>query len=563
MGRVIDNVRRLRTITAVVARHGLGHYLERRRAGSGAVRPQPDRPIDVKDQGARFRAVLEELGPTFIKFGQVLSTRADMLPPGFAESLSALQDRCSPMATEVAAAAFEAALGQSVDVAFAHFDPIPLASASIAQVHRATGHDGAELAVKIQRPEVRETLIQDLDLLRLLAQLAENIVEESGLVTPRGAVDAFESALLGELDFVQEAQTMARFARNLQGRRRAYEVPSVVPELSCGTVLTMSFMRGTPISQLGPEHDRAQLAANIVQTAFDQLFIDGLFHADPHPGNCLILADNRLALLDFGAVGQISFGMRETLAVLVVALAMRDAEAVARLLYRVGVADERISLHQLRDACATLLDTYLGEAAPLGQAAATELLTALLDLAARFHLRLPSEYALVARAAVTVEGVLRQLDPDLAVLAHARPLVRRLIEAQFKLPELGEATVKNLLRARDIVRDLPLTLSQILMDLESGKLQVQVESARLDTIARNIDALGVVIFMGLVAGGLVSGSLFILARYDWLIWGLPLVPLLALYLASMLFGAALGRYFLGPRLRKISLSRGLRRRRRR
>lgn len=145
----------------------------------------------------------------------------------------------------------------------------------------------------------------------------------------------------------------------------------------------------------------------------------------------------------------------------------------------------------------------------------------------------------------------------------AKPIIRRLIEEQFTLPELGDSTVKNLLRARDVVRELPITLSQILMDLENGKLRIQVDNAKLDTIARNIDALGVIIFMGLVAGGLVTGSLFILARYDFVLWGLPVVPTVALYVASIMFGAALGRAFLSPRLRKISVSRWLSRRRRR
>ncbi|HET6345700.1 MAG TPA: hypothetical protein VFH51_12260, partial [Myxococcota bacterium] len=171
--------------------------------------------------------------------------------------------------------------------------------------------------------------------------------------------------------------------------------------------------------------------------------------------------------------------------------------------------------------------------------------------------------ALVGRASVTVEGVIRQLDPELEVLDQAKPIIRKLIEEQFTLPDFGDSTVKNLLRARDVVRELPITLSQILMDLENGKLQVQVENPQLAAIARNIDALGLVIFMGLVAGGLVTGSLFILARYDFELWGLPIVPTFALYAASVLFGTALGRYFLSPWLRKISLSRWLARRRRR
>lgn len=560
------NLGRLREITAVVARHGLGHYLDRRRGRVAEGESPPTEPADgssIPASARRFRETLEELGPTFIKFGQVLSTRADLLPPGFAEALTGLQDHCAPMPTESVRQAMESGLGQPIESLYKEFDLAPLASASIAQVHRAVTLEGDEVVVKVQRPGIRESILRDLDLLALLAQLAESIIEESGMVTPRKVVGEFENAILGELSFETEARMIQRFRLNAAGKNRKYVVPRVYLELSSETVLTMEYMRGARLSELGPEHDKKQIAQNVVSAAFEQLFVDGLFHADPHPGNCFILPDNRLALIDFGSVGQISYAMRETLVVLVLSVGMRDADAVARLLYRVGIPDDHVSLHRLRDACASLFDEYLRDQDTIAHVEAAQLLKELFELAARFRVRIPSEYALVGRAAMTVEGVIRHLDPALEVLTMAKPIVRRLVEEQFTLPELGDSTVKNLLRARDVVRELPITLSQILMDLENGKLRIQVENAKLDTIARNIDALGVIIFMGLVAGGLVTGSLFILARYDFVLWGLPVVPTVALYVASIMFGAALGRAFLSPRLRKISVSRWLSRRRRR
>lgn len=545
----------------MVARHGLGHYLEQRRAKPGLTADEAAENIPKSAQ--RFRDILEELGPTFIKFGQVLSTRADLLPPGFAEALSGLQDNCAPMPLAQVHAALVNGLGRPVNELFREFDEVAIASASIAQVHRAVTHDGHEVAVKVQRPGMRLSILRDLDLLRYLAVLAEKIIEESGMVTPGGVVEEFESALLGELDFDHERRMIQRFRNNSLGKTRPYVVPEVYDDLSSSTVLTMEFMRGTRLSELSATHDRKKIAANIVFGAFEQLFVDGLFHADPHPGNCFILDDNRLALMDFGSVGEISYAMRETLVVLVVSVGIRDADGVARLLYRVGIPDERVSLHRLRDACASLFDEYLHDRATLASVKPAQLLRELFELAARFRVRIPSEYALVARASMTVEGVIRQLDPELEVLTMAKPIIRRLIEEQFTLPELGDSTVKNLLRARDLIRELPITASQILMDLENGKLRIQIESPKLDAIARNIDALGLIIFMGLVAGGLVSGALFVLGQYDFELWGVPIVPTVALYVASILFGAALGRYFLSPRLRKISVSRWLGRRRRR
>jgi ubiquinone biosynthesis protein len=565
LGRTIANLGRLRQITTVVAKHGLSHVIEdrRRRRAADGEEAEPDGDAAIAALGRRFRAILEDLGPTFIKFGQVLSTRADLLPPQFVEALRGLQDDCPPMAFADVRRVIAEGLGKPIEEAFASFDEQPVASASVAQVHRAILKSGEEVAVKVRRSGVSEQILRDLDLLRYLALLAEAIIEESGLLMPRGIVEEFENAFLAELDFASEAKNMRIFSENLRGQKRSYIVPRVYDELSCRTVLTMEFIRGTRLGDLGPTHDKQAIARNIVSAAFDQLFVDGVFHADSHPGNVFVLDDGRLALIDFGAVGRISYAMRETLVALVTAVGTRDAETVARLLYRAGIPDGRVSLHQLRDACASLFNAYLRDQAALSEIQASQLLTELFGLAARFRVRIPSEYALIGRAGATVEGIVRQLDPKLQVLESVRPYLLRLVEEQFSLPSLGEGALKNVLRARGLWRELPLTASQILMDLESGKLQIQVASRDLETVAKNINAVGLVIFVGLLASSLITGSMFILARHEIELWGWPVVPLGGLYLASLLAGAGLGWYFLSPRLRKISVGRLFGRRRRR
>jgi ubiquinone biosynthesis protein len=557
---------RFRHIAAVVARHGLGHFLDRQRARSQVKNGEVD-PAAGGEIGSaaarRFRAILEDLGPTFIKFGQVLSTRADLLPPGFAETLATLQDDCPPMSEADVQQALNTGLGKPPLTLFKEFDIKPVASASIAQVHRAVTHAGDEVAVKIQRLGVRERILDDLDFLRYLAQLIETIVEDSGLVTPRDIVDEFESAFLGELDFEREAQMIRRFRKNLEGAARTYIVPRVYDELSTKTVLTMEFIRGTRVSSLGPQHDRKKVATNMVHAAFEQMFVDGLFHADPHPGNLWVLDDNRLALLDFGCVGQISFAMRETLVIMAVSIFMRDADTVSRLLYRIGIPDQRVSLHKLRDACASLFDQYLHDQTTLAHVEAAQLLKELFELAARFRVRIPSEYALLSRASVVVEGIIRKLDPDLEMLETAGPYVQKLIKEQLTVPDLPDSALKSMVQARGFLRELPLTMAQILMDLENGKLQVQFENPRLGTIARNIDALGVTVFMGLIAGGLVVGSFSLLAKYDFQWFGVPVLPALGFFGAAMLLGGAFGRYVFAPRMKKVSVGRWLSGKRRR
>ncbi len=561
------SLRRLRQITAVVARHGLDHYLEHRkeraRKGKGEVDLTAAEPEAIPKIALRFCAILEDLGPTFVKFGQVLSTRADLLPPGFADALTDLQDDVAPMSPEDAARAVELGLGRPAAELFAEFDTEPVASASIAQVHRAVTRGGDEVAVKVQRLGARDSMLEDLDLLRYLAEIIEAIVEESGLAPPAAIVEEFESAFLAELDFVREARMIQRFGAMAESKQDSwYVVPRVYEGLCSRTVLTMEYLRGTRIADLGPDRDKKAIARNMVRGAFDQIFVDGLFHADPHPGNAFVLDDNRLALLDFGCVGEISYAMRETLVVVVIAIGQRDADTVTRLLYRVGIPDQRVSLHRLRDACASLFDKYLRDRTTLANVEAAQLLKELFELAARFKIKIPAEYALIARASVVVEGVIRDLDPDLEVLEAAGPFIKRLVEEQFVVPELGDAALTGMLRARGFLQELPLTASQILMDLETGKLQVQVENPKIDTIARNIDAHGVTVFMGMVACGLITGSFYLLRDYDIELWGIPVIPALGLYLASVLFGGAFGRYLLAPRVRKLSLGRWLSRRRR-
>ncbi|MBN1961297.1 MAG: AarF/ABC1/UbiB kinase family protein [Deltaproteobacteria bacterium] len=570
-GPSLANLRRLRQITAVVARHGLDHFFAGRRkkrsvakklngvntstSATDAQTQSNDNEEELPGLAQRFRSILEELGPTFIKFGQVLSTRPDILPPGFAEALRGLQDDCPPLASDEALCTVESELGKPINELFAEFDPIPVASASIGQVHKATLHSGEEVAVKIRRPKIREQILRDLDFLRYLARLAEAIIEESGLVAPQDIVTELENAFLSELDFEREARNMRRFARNLASKQRSYVVPALYDDLCTRSVLTMEFIKGERLADLSPNHNKKKIAANIVSSSFEQLFIDGFFHADPHPGNAFVLPDDRIALIDFGLIGELTYSMRETLMVLVVGIATHDADTVARLLYRLGVADERVSLFRLREACSALFSSYLKDRDSVANIQATRLMSDLLQLATRFHVHIPSEYAIIARAGATVEGIIRQLDPTLEVLDTAKPYLRKLIEEQFSWPNFGEGAMKNIMRLRSMMRDIPLSLTQVLMDLESGKLQIQVKSNELETIGRNINSLGLATFSGFIACGLITGSFFILARYKIEIGGWPIIPIAGLFFASMLFGASLGWYFISPHLQKISLIR--------
>jgi len=564
-----QDLNRLRQIATIVARHGFGAYLERSRLGgmlrreteAGAAEAKSSESAPPPDESgrktaARFRQMLLELGPTFVKLGQLLSSRPDILPSHWVEELSKLQDACEPLPYSEIREQIETSLGKSVESLFAEIDPAPVASASIAQVHRAKTHQGELVAVKVQRPNLRQGIESDLGLLRYLAQILEAVIEETGIYTPTGIIDEFDRAIHEELDFTNEARNAKAMAA-ASAKRDFLVIPQVHDDLSSSTVLTLDFVDGVKVTEVtvAAGYDPEQVAKHIIDASFKQLFEDGLFHGDPHPGNVRVLPDNRIALLDFGLVGRLTRPMQEALVTLIIAVALRDPETVARVLYRVGVPEGHTPITEFRADIAGLLDRYLG--LRLDEIRAVTLLQDLLDLALRHKIKVPKEYALLSKSAMAVEGMVRRLHPKLDVLGVGLPYAKHLLLARFNLSDAGSVLLKALLKIQGLTEDVPVQLSQILMDLEGGKFRVNVHSEQLERIAVNVRAVGMMLFLGLMAGGLATGGLVALS------WRLPGstaltgIAIAALILASLVFGGAVALYFAGY-ARKISLRRWLR-----
>jgi len=300
-------------------------------------------------------------------------------------------------------------------------------------------------------------------------------------------------------------------------------------------------------------YDFEQVAHNIIEAAFRQLFEDGLFHGDPHPGNLLVLPGNRIALLDFGLVGRLTRPMQEALVSLIMATALRDADTVARVLNRIGSPEEHSPIKAFRADIATIFDRYLG--LKLDQIHTSSLLRDLLDMAVRHKVRVPKEYAVLSKACISVEGIIRRLYPKLDIVEVGLPYAKELLLARLSPGDASGTVMKSLLKLQTLAEDVPAQLQQILVDLESGTVRVNVRSAVLDRIASNVRALGMTLFLGLVAAGLTFGAFSIFARNfaDWR--GLPFLAGAALAGAGALFGMALALYLLGAPRRKIKLRR--------
>ena len=554
----IHDLNRLREVSSVIARHGFGAYLERVRLGSAAPRPAPtpggpvSPPASDGRNAARFRQMLVDLGPTYVKLGQLLSSRPDILPPAWITELSLLQDACEPVPIASIRGEIERGLGRPVDELFAWLDPAPAASASIAQVHRARTHDGADVAVKVQRPGVREQFESDLGLLQYVARLLEALVEETGVYTPSDIVEEFDRAIHEELDFANEARN-ARDMATASAALPFVVIPGVHAALSSATVLTLDFVDGFKVTDLaGREgYDPQRVARNLIEASFRQLFGGGIFHGDPHPGNILVLPGNRIAMLDFGLVGRIGRPMQEALVTLLVAVALRDPETVARVLYRIGVPEAHTPITTLRDDISAILDRYLG--LKLDQIRSSTLLTDMLDLAVRHKIRVPREYAILCKSSVTIEGLIRGLYPELDIMEVGLPYAKEMLFSRFQPGDASGALMKSMLKLQGLAEDLPSQLSQILADLEGGKFRVHVRSESMDRIADNVRSLGLTVFLGLLASALALGGLFVVARQMGGSQAALLLGFSALLFAGFLFGASLTVYWLGGRIPKLSL----------
>lgn len=556
--RAFQDLNRLRQIAAAVAKHGFGAYVARTRlrdalprgvaVGEAEPLPQADR-----DTAVRFRQLLGELGPTFTKLGQLLSTRPDMLPAHWIEELETLQDDCPPLPIEEVRRAIQGGLGRSVEEVFAEMDPAPLASASIAQVHRARTHGGARVVVKVQRPDIRERIESDLALLYYLAKLLEAVIEETGIYTPTGIIEEFDRTVHEELDFGNEARNAKEMGEAARGREFLV-IPRVHDELSSATVLTLDYVEGTKVSEITETagFDLERVARNIIEAAFRQLFEDGLFHGDPHPGNILVLPGNRIALLDFGLMGRLTRVQREALVTLIVAVALRDPDSIARILNRVGVPDAHSPIAEFREDIRRMLDRYLG--LKLDEIRSSTLLRDLLDLAVRHRIRVPKEYAVLAKASITVEGIIRKLYPKLDILEVGLPYAKELLLARFNPSDASSTLMKSLLKLQGLAEDVPGQLTQILVDLEGGKFRVNVHSEDVERVGGHVRAIGVMLYLGLLAGGLVVGGLVVLAVGGnvWLGGG-------ALGGAALVTGIAAAYHVATLRMRKISLRRWLER----
>jgi ubiquinone biosynthesis protein len=508
---------RLNTIARVLIRHGLGDLVHRlgladllARAGH-ALQREHAADLARLDPPEQVRLALEELGPTFVKLGQILAGRADLLGPEWIAQFEQLHSHVPAVPLQTLLGPLREDLGGEPAEVFARFDTEPLAAASIAQVHRARLKDGAEVVVKIRRPGIEQTITADLRLLRRLAALVETQMPQFKPYRPRQLVHELARSLQRELDLVTECRNAERIAAHMQPLPWVL-IPRVHWSHTRERMNVQDFIDGVPghaLHRLDAEgYDRPLLARRGAQAVLKMIVEDGLFHADPHPGNVFYLPGNRIAFIDFGMVGRLSPRRRDDILALLLGLVERDPPAVADVLLDwtgdAATEGSGADLEQLETELEAFVDQYHG--VPLAQLHLGQMLSDVTTLLREHRLALPGDLALLIKAFITLEGLGRGLDPGFHMAGEALPLLRRALHARYQPQALAASAWRKLRRGWTLAGQLPHDAFALLRKLRRGRMRIGLELAHLQRVGDQLDRAASRMAMALVIAALIVGS---------------------------------------------------------
>lgn len=526
------HARRYREIADVLARHGLSQVLSR--SGFGRLVPRgrgqavggpPDAPIGAP---VHVRLALEELGPTFMKLGQILSTRPDLIPEAYQAELAKLQDAAPPVPAEAIRAVVREELGEdafSSSTGFAEFDDAPLASASIGQVHAARLADGTRVVVKVRKPGAVERIREDLEILRNVAATASrawSVLDEYNVV---GLVAEFSRTLTKELDYLEEGRNAERFATNFAGDER-FRFPRVFWHTTTSRVLTLEFMEGLKINDVAALDaaglDRRALADHAASALAQMIFEDGFFHADPHPGNMFVEPDGRISIIDFGMVGEIDDKLRGDLGHLLIALARKDPRRLARALEGMSLTGPVTDRARLAADVAEFIQLYDG--VNLADVNVGRLAQKLLAVVRRHRLLMPTEAAVVIKMMVMADGLGRVLDPAFRLSRVLEPHVRRLLIEQYSPAAILRGLKAAGLTALDLASDVPDLVDSMNRVLDSGGFEVHLRASELEPLMARAERIGNKVLAGVIAAAFIRGVGEVIASdRRWRGWREPLV----------------------------------------
>lgn len=543
INRNIRSIRRYRNILGILIKYGFGHVVEQLNInyylelGRKIVTlGSPPKEIERLTQPERLRLAMVELGPTFIKLGQILSTRPDVLPREYVEEFGKLQDKVPSIPLADVLQQVEAELGAPAQDFFAEFSEIPLAAASIAQVHRGRLLSGEEVVIKVRRPGIEGTIETDLDILAGLAYLMEHHIPQAEIYDPVGVVKEFRRTIKREMDFTREGRTIDRFAANFAKDDIVY-TPKVFWDFTGHRVLTMEYVEGIKIShreelQAGG-YDPKVIAGNGATAILKQVLVHGLFHGDPHPGNIFVLPNNRVCFIDYGMVGRLDEDLKFLLVDLLLSVLQRDVDRiVALLLYSNDLSDE-VDLKGLKRDLSEFIDTYYE--LDLREINAGKLLTEFVEILTAYRIRFNPDLMLLAKALITIEGIGRQLDPEFNMIGHLRPFMEKVTRDRVNPAALSKELLRVTQSYGALAKSLPRDIKEFINRINRNKFKIDLEHRGLEKLILDLDkSSNRISFSMLIAALIIGSSLIMQTNKGPLLFGFPVLGFLGYSIAGFL-----------------------------
>lgn len=534
--KTIARVGRFKDIVLTLFRYGLDDVVDRLELPGKKILARIHPGVEEMTTWERIRHTLEDLGPTFVKFGQILSLRPDLIPGPLVLELRKLQDQVPPVSFEAIKGVLEKELDRPLEEVFSHFDHQPMAAASLAQVHRAVlKEDRQVVAVKVQRPGIRSVVEKDLMILETIAGQLHRRMEPTRIYDLPGIVTEIKKTLFRELDFTREARHM-KIARLNLAEMPEIRVPRVYDPYCTERVLTMELVQGTRLNNLDIEdpEERHRLASLGLRCTLRQILVHGFFHADPHPGNILLLDSGKLCLLDWGMVGRLPREARYALTELIQAVVEKDSERVVWLLSEFAQMARETDLRALQRDILDIIDSFHG--VPLAKIRIGQLLMDATSVLQHHRIRPPADMALMAKAVMTAEGTARDLYPDLDVIAEAEPLLKQVAAERWQPREVWQSIRRALFRLALLQKNLPPRVERIIEAIDKGDLSIRFRHENLEGLRKTLESITNRLTFGIIIAALIIGSSMIITTgVRPLLFGFPALGVIG-YLVSALLG---------------------------
>ena len=543
INRNIRTIRRYRTILGVLIKYGFGHFVEQLRIdyyleiGKRIVTfNKLSKELERLSQAQRLRMAMEELGPTFIKLGQLLSTRPDVLGKEYIHEFSKLQDEVPAVSLDEVNAQIQRELGYPAKELFAEFSEQPIAAASIAQVHRGKLKSGEDVVFKVRRPGIVKIVETDIDVLMGLAYLVEQHIPAVALYDPVGLVKEFRRNIMREMNFTREGRTVDRFAVNFAGSETVY-IPKIFWDYTGDIVLTMEYVPGIKISELeqltAQGYDLKEIARRGADAFLKQVLDYGLFHADPHPGNVFILPDQVICMLDYGMVGHLGQDLKDQLIDLLQALLNRDVDSIISQLLYSGELTDNSDLKNLRRDLHDFIDDYYDIV--LQDIKVGKLLSEFIEILTHYRIHFPADFMMLAKALITMEGVGLQLDPDFNMVTYMRPYVNKLVFDRYSPKNISAQAGRIVQSYSSLAKSLPHDIKEFLNRINRNQFKIDLEHRGMEKLATDLDRSSNRVSFALVIGSLIVGSSLVMQIDKGpMLFGFPILGLLGYSIAGLL-----------------------------